>query len=382
MDTDKYRKRVRFFQYVVIGVNTLLKRWTAGSAASLDHLRRSDAIIDDVVKETATAVAQIGDGFHTILDRTGRQTALATGLLRSEEYSTAVAADDGESATNAPGLQDFVKRYERQLHRVAAQLEHYSVLAESMVAHQKQVRADAAAMDDTLDELHAMSARIARISLDASVAATNQEFDAKTFVEITDRVRAISEQSHDLTRRARKGLESIRDEVTLATKHTMSAAISARTAANLAATEIQKLNIGMLEMGAKIESTTRDMNLLGGEIQREIHQLIVAMQFQDRIQQKLEKLRRHNLGAVTTSLDSLSHATHALTQRDLYRKVLSYSERSLPAGQLDWTGEQMDNGNGAAAMVAAMDADKEGEPAATADTGTDRRDEAGKAEIF
>ncbi len=386
MDANKYRKRIRLFQYVVIGVNTLLRRWTTESTDAVGKLRASDAVIDEVVKETATAVVQIGGGFRTILDKTHRQTTLATGLLRSHDRPAVGGATDANKPREAPGLQDFVKLYEAQLQRVAAELERYSVLAEDMVAHQKQVRIDAAAMDDTLDELHNMSARIARISLDASIAATNQEFDSKTFIEMTDRVRAISEQSHDLTRRARKGLESIREEVTLATKHTMSAAISARGAANIAALEIQKLNGGMFEMGNEIESATHDINVLGGEIQREIHQLIVAMQFQDRIQQKLDKLRANNLNVVIQTLDSLGHETGALTQRDLYQQVLDYSERSLPPGPQDWnaaSAEARDEnartttgvGKAKAGAVGALDSKSEGR-------GRLEGDEAGNAEIF
>lgn len=389
MDANKYRKRIRLFQYVVIGVNTLLRRWTAESADAVGKLRASDAVIDEVVKETATAVVQIGGGFRTILDKTHRQTTLATGLLKSHDRaptSDANAGDNAATPREAPGLQDFVKLYEHQLQRVAAELERYSVLAEEMVAHQKQVRIDAAAMDDTLDELHNMSARIARISLDASIAATNQEFDSKTFIEMTDRVRAISEQSHDLTRRARKGLESIREEVMLATKHTMSAAISARGAANIAALEIQKLNGGMLEMGNEIESTTHDINVLGGEIQREIHQLIVAMQFQDRIQQKLDKLRANHLNAVIQTLDSLGHETSALTRRELYQQVLDYSERSLPPGPQDWnvapveagddnTRTTTDAGKAKASTVGVLDGTSKSR-------GREDGEEAGNAEIF
>ena len=386
MDANKYRKRIRLFQYVVIGVNTLLRRWATESADAVGKLRASDAVIDEVVKETATAVVQIGGGFRTILDKTHRQTSLATGLLKSHERPASASSTDAGKSREAPGLQDFVKLYEAQLQRVAAELERYSVLAEEMVAHQKQVRIDASAMDDTLDELHNMSARIARISLDASIAATNQEFDSKTFIEMTDRVRAISEQSHDLTRRARKGLESIREEVTLATKHTMSAAISARGAANIAALEIQKLNSGMLEMGNEIESTTNDINVLGGEIQREIHQLIVAMQFQDRIQQKLDKLRANNLNAVIQALDSLGHETGALTRRDLYRQVLDYSERSIPPGPQDWNAASVEAGNEPTRTTTVAGGAKSG----TVETpggkneigGRDNGDEAGKGEIF
>jgi hypothetical protein len=325
-DNLKYLKRTKLFQSVVVGVNSLLGRWSATSQSSAGILGQVDSTVEEVISETENAVERIGNSFQTVMQKTRRQTELATGLLRHGQK-------DNDGSNQSLGLQDYLHLYETRLQEVTLQLVHYSALAEEMVAHQQRVRAEAAAMDEVLNEVHSMSTRISKISLDASVAAVNQNFDADTFISMTDRVRAISEQSHDLTRRARQGLESIRAEVGTATKRTVQAAEHARGAAESAAAEVKKLNTGMLQKGGEIESTLREINLLGGEIQLNIHQIIVAMQFQDLIQQKLEKVRSTNLSSVRQSLVGLSYDTRALMQRDLYRAILAYSESSIRPGE-------------------------------------------------
>ena len=71
------------------------------------------------------------------------------------------------------------------------------------------------------------------------------------------------------------------------------------------------------------------MNDLSVEIQKDINQIIVAMQFQDITRQKLERLHKPTLGAAAESLSLLSHETQALLQRDLYRAVRAYAESAF-----------------------------------------------------
>ncbi|HST02275.1 MAG TPA: hypothetical protein VLJ84_11515, partial [Usitatibacter sp.] len=65
------------------------------------------------------------------------------------------------------------------------------------------------------------------------------------------------------------------------------------------------------------------------EIQKDINQIIVAMQFQDITRQKLERVHKPALVSAAESLALLSHETKALLQRDLYRAVRAYSESAL-----------------------------------------------------
>ena len=97
----------------------------------------------------------------------------------------------------------------------------------------------------------------------------------------------------------------------------------------MATTEIATLNAATIEQTKQIESTLNRINDLSVEIQKDINQIIVAMQFQDITRQKLERVHKPTLGAAAESLSLLSHETRALLQRDLYRAVKAYSQSAL-----------------------------------------------------
>ena len=325
----KYRKRTKLFQRIVIGTNTLLGRWFTASQSSVDMLGKTDAAVEAVIKETESAVVKIGDSFRAIVKKTRQQTASATGLLKGH------GEPDGLENPVHLGLQDFARLYEEQLQVVTTQLSHYSRLAAGMVEHQNKIRADATAMDEVINEMYAMSSRISTIFLDASASAVNQNFVPRAFISMTERVRAISGESLDLTRKAQNHLDSIRAEVSAAASQIREASELSRAAAERATGEVAKLNVGMLSKEGEIEATLSDIKLLGGEIQRDINEIIVAMQFQDMQQQKLERIRTANLGSVSESLAGLTHETRAFMFRDLYRAIVAYSESSIPLAHGD-----------------------------------------------
>jgi methyl-accepting chemotaxis protein len=331
-DTQKNRKRTKLFQTIVIRANTLLSRWSASSNASANVLNEVESTLSEVIRETENAAMHIGASFQSIMQKTRRQTMLATGLIKKP-------ADGDEDSKGGLGLQDYVGLYEKRLAEVNAQLSHLSKLADDMIGHQRKVKAETALLDTVIDEMHAMASSISRISLNASVAAVKQEIDSAAFVDVADRVRAIAEQSHALEHRARRGLESIRHEVAEAVKSTTTAGDYAKSTSEASAQEAGRLSGEILAKGSEIETTLGTINDLGREINREIEAIIIAMQFQDITQQKLERARGANLESVRESLDSLSHETLALMQRDLYRAILAYSQSSIhphdiPAGNV------------------------------------------------
>jgi hypothetical protein len=108
--------------------------------------------------------------------------------------------------------------------------------------------------------------------------------------------------------------------------------------------------------------TLTRINELSVEIQKDINQIIVAMQFQDITRQKLERLHKPTLGAAAESLSLLSHETRALLQRDLYRAVKAYSQSALQPRRgkdaLEADGRALDE----AGATAAPDAQGEQKP--------------------
>jgi len=138
-------------------------------------------------------------------------------------------------------------------------------------------------------------------------------------------------------------------------KRTNQAADAARRAVGLARAEINTLNAATTEQTRQIQMALQRINALSAEIQADINNIIIAMQFQDITRQMLERLHKPVLGAAAESLSLLSHETRALLQRDLYRAVRAYAESAIKprlagrdgqeadAGQLDELGAPRDD---------------------------------------
>jgi methyl-accepting chemotaxis protein len=315
----KWRKRTRLFQQVVVGLDTMLERWDTASQANRRKLETVTESVEEVIRLTESAVTEISKNFRVVVAKANEQTEAAMSLLQAGE----------DSKTGILSLPDFIHAYETQLQNVTSHMTGFSAAADDMANHQKRISEHAKVMEETIDGLRVMASQISRIALDSSVAMTSQTLNPRDFVEMTDRIRAISEKAHELTRKTRHGLDAIGDEVRTANKRTTQVAEAARRAVDVARTEITTLNAATIEQTRQVEETVRRINDLSVEIQKDINQIIVAMQFQDITRQKLERLHKPTLGAAAESLSLLSHETRALLQRDLYRAVKAYSQSAL-----------------------------------------------------
>ncbi len=301
-----------------MGLDTMLERWDAASQVNRAKLEEVHDSVEEVIALTESAVSEISKSFRVVVAKAKEQTEAAMSLLQGEGQKTGVLS-----------LPEFIKAYDTQLVNVTSHMTSFSRAADDLASHQKRVSEHAQVMEVTIDGLRNMASQISRIALDSSVAMTSQTLQPRDFVEMTDRIRAISGEAHDLTRKTRAGLDSIGDEVRQGNKKTAQVAEAARRAVEVARKEIDTLNSATIEQTKQIEITLQRINELSVEIQKDINRIIVAMQFQDITRQKLEQLHKPNLGAAAESLGLLSHETQALLQRDLYRAVRAYSESAL-----------------------------------------------------
>ena len=355
----KYRKRTRLFQQVVVGLDTMLERWDSASQVNRKKLEAVTESVEDVIKLTEEAVNEISKSFRVVVGKANEQTEAAMSLLKGDGTGTGILS-----------LPEFIKSYDTQLVNVTSHMMSFSTAADEMASHQKRVTEHAEVMEKTIDGLREMASQISRIALDGSVAMTSATVNARDFVEMTDRIRAISAQAHELTRKTRHGLDAIGDEVRQGNKRTTQVAEAARRAVEVARAEITILNDATIEQTRQIEITLKQINDLSVEIQKDINQIIVAMQFQDITRQKLERLHKPALGATTDSLSLLSHETQALLQRDLYRAVRAYAQSAIKPR----AGER-EAGEGTGAGLDAVGAAAEGD-------GTGQSPPEKKVEIF
>jgi methyl-accepting chemotaxis protein len=314
----KWRKRTRLFQQVVVGLDTMLERWDTAAQTNQKSLEMVSESVEEVIKLTENAVNEISRNFRVVVAKAHEQTEAAMSILQGDGNKTGILS-----------LPEFIKAYDTQLLNVTSHMTSFSLAADEMASHQKRVSEHAKVMEETIDGLRNMASQISRIALDGSVAMTSQTLNPRDFVEMTDRIRAISGEAHELTRKTRQGLDAIGDEVRQGNKRTTQVAEAARRAVEVARGEIDKLNAATIDQTRQIEITLKRINDLSMEIQKDINQIIIAMQFQDITRQKLERLHKPALGAATEALALLSHETQALLQRDLYRAVRAYSESAF-----------------------------------------------------
>jgi hypothetical protein len=315
----KWRKRTRLFQQVVVGLDTMLERWDTASQVNRRKLEMVTESVDDVIKLTENAVGDISKNFRVVIAKAHEQTDAAMSLLKSDE----------KGGSGVLSLPDFIQAYDTQLVNVTSHMTSFSNAADEMANHQKRVSEHAKVMEETIDGLRDMASQISRIALDSSVAMTSQTLSPRDFVEMTDRIRAISAEAHELTRKTRTGLDAIGDEVRQGNKRTTQVAEAARRAVEIARTEIGTLNAATIEQTRQIEGTLKRINDLSVDIQKDIDHIIVAMHFLDITRQKLERVLKPALSAAADSLSLLSHETQALVQRDLYRAVRAYAQSAL-----------------------------------------------------
>jgi hypothetical protein len=345
----KWRKRTRLFQQVVVGLDTMLERWDATSQSGRKKLEAAAQSVEEVIVLTESAVADISKSFRVVVAKANQQTEAATALLTHD--------GNGQGVLSLP---EFIQSYDSQLLNVTSHMTSFSQAADELANIQKRVSEHARVMEETIDGLRNMASQIARIALDSSVAMTSQTLSPRDFVEMTDRIRAISAEAHELTRKTRTGLDAIGEEVRQGNKRTMQVAEAARRAVDTARSEISTLNAATIEQTRQVEGTLKHVNDLSVEIQKDINKIILAMQFQDITRQKLER-HKPALGQTAEALASLSHETHSLRQRDLFKAVLAYARSAIKPTReaLESTGRSLD----AAAEIAppqpsAADADK------------------------
>jgi len=280
----------------VPALQALVAQWLDASRQADSGIATASRELGEVNQQSEAAAVNIGNSFRSIMDKTGNQMESAVKLLKSD-----TSAESGGSSWLS--LPDFIRAYEHQLDEVTKRMMDFSQASQEMSRHQDVVRQHSVTIDEMLDELRAMAARIRKLALDSTVAYSEQgNTDSRWFIEIADRIRETSNTAHELTRRIRDGLENIRAVMGNTYEELDKSSGRVRLAAVQAKVDVSQLNITTLEKAREVTRTLEGVNSLGAEIRREINNIIIAMQYQDITQQRLEHIRKPVLQGAGASL--------------------------------------------------------------------------------
>jgi hypothetical protein len=302
-----------------------LNRWGGASKSSSTKTADARQGMGEVISQTEQAVLALTMSFRGITSKTRQQMETAMSLLKRSASELSVSEGAWLS------LPDYIRAYETQLHEVIDSMIKFSTASDDMLAHQGRIREQSVLIDELLDEMRSMAIRIGRLALDSSVAAGESGRNREMLVKLTDSIRETSDQARDMTRSVRESLERIRDELVATYKIINKAGAIAKESARRAKADVSQLNVTMIEKTKEVEVSLARINSLGQDIQQDVNNAIVAMQFQDITQQKLEYMRGNVLSDVMQNLDVLSTETQEMMKRDLFRAIRSEADRAAPA---------------------------------------------------
>lgn len=282
----------------IFGLQQMLGRWGKVSQHAHGDLQRVHDGVEEVMIQTEQAVIDIGNSFLDITKKTSLQIEYAVRLLKSAD----VESKSGDGLASWLGLPDYIRAYEAQLHLITARMQEFSATSKEVGTYESRMHQHTCVVDELLDELRSIARRIGTLAVDSSyyTSGVTSGTGHTAGREITDKIRAVAEEAHEVTRSIRKNLETIKAQISVTYKAVRDSSNVARLTAQQAEADVAQLNVTMIEKTREVEETFERINGLGKEIRNDISKIIIAMQFQDLTKQKLERLKEPTLGVIQT----------------------------------------------------------------------------------
>jgi ABC-type transporter Mla subunit MlaD len=296
--------QIRKMRKMSLGINNLLGRWSQVSNQSRTSIEEVQSHVDEVIRISETSVVEIGKKFVAVTRKTRKQVDHALGLLEHTR-------SDGTRRESRP-LPELVSAYEELMSRITENLARVAETAEQLERRHESMREDFRHVDTLLDQLSAHDSQIGMMALNTSVSAATSSSDV---VSVSDQIRTLSLESKALTRDIRRTLEQVRSQHQQTHGAVRQSVAQAREAAGFASAEAEKLGREMLFNGQEVAETLSQIGALGNEIQKDINDIIVALQYQDITQQKLQRLKNPLLTDLMASLRVIFDETRVLSTK-------------------------------------------------------------------
>jgi methyl-accepting chemotaxis protein len=299
-----------------------LRRWKDSSTVSSGETATARERVAEVITQTESAVLALNQSFRGITTKTRQQMEAAMSLLKRNAEQVSISPGSWLS------LPDYIRAYEMQLQEVIESMVKFAATSDEMRQHETKIREQSVLINELLDELRAMALRIGRLALDSAVAAGESGAHGTYLIELSGSIRETSNEALGLTRSIRQSLETIRDELVATYKVINKTVTLAKESGQRAKADVAQLNVTMIAKTKEVEESLSNINALGEAIQKDVNNAMIAMQFQDITQQKLEHMRGNILTDVMCSLDTLSVETQQMMKRKIF--VATGTEPSGP----------------------------------------------------
>ena len=295
------------------GLHTLLDRWSTISHNTHTSLQGMNHEIDHVMRQTEQAVLDIGSSFRDITSKTTAQMEYAMGLLKTTRDPAGV--DEAATFEGGESLTDYIRSYEGMLDHMSNKLIHFSDVSLDLVKGQQNLQENAKSVDGLLDEMELIASRVSLLALNTSVVSGGVVGNERAFVEMSDKIRELSQSANEFNRRIRKHMQGMKEGLRSADESMRSMSADLKEVARSAKNDVTKLTTSMLEKNQEVTEIVENINKLGEEVKQDIYKIIMSLQFQDITQQRLEHLKNPLLQGLSQHLCSITDETRILNKK-------------------------------------------------------------------
>lgn len=306
------------------GLHTLLERWSSISHNTRNGLQSMQGEIDNVMVHTEQAVLDIGSSFRAITNKTTVQMEYALNLLKTTRNCE---ANQNEGARD-DSLTDYIQRYEALLADLSTKLIHFSDVSLEQAKRQKAAHDNARTVDSLLDEMGSIASRVSLLALNTSVVSGGVAASERAFVEMSDRIRELSQGANEFNRRIRTHIHGMKADLRQGDEDMANMAAELKDVARKAKTDVADLTSRMRKKNDDVTRVLENINTLGEEVKQDIYKIIMSLQFQDITQQRLEGLKNPLLSELSRHLCSITDETRVLN-----KKLQPSNARPVRAGE-------------------------------------------------
>ena len=295
------------------GLHTLLDRWSSLSHNTNTSLQGMHGEIDTVMGQTEQAVINIGNSFREITNKTSAQMEYAIGLLKTTREGEIDNKDRGAEGTES--LTDFIRSYEDLLSDMSNKLIHFSDVSLNLVQGQKKAQQNARDVDGLLSEMETIAGRISVLALNTSVVSGGVAASERAFVEMSDKIRELSQSATAFNRRIRSHMQGMKTDLRSADESMATMAHELKDVARTAQADVMQLTASMRNNNKEVTAILENINALGEDVKQDIYKIIMSLQFQDITQQRLEQLKNPLLSELSRHLSSITDETRVLNKK-------------------------------------------------------------------
>ena len=263
-------------------IATLLVRW-------VDVANHYDSASQNLRQQTYNVILQgeqatetIGSSFQAIINKATIQAKQAMELLEG----TQGGAEDGSPQS----LQDFIRVSDERLNKMADEVVRVADLSVSMVKDLDGVQMRTRAIDSFLQDVEKLADQTSLLALNADIEAARVGEHGRGFAVVAHEVRRLSQRSHEFSNRIRNHLREVRSG--LDKTHGDMSRLSAADMEHALTIkdDIKKLTLSLEDKNREVAKTVGRINTISKEIAQDVENVVVSLQFQDIISQKLTNM--------------------------------------------------------------------------------------------